>query len=697
MKSQGVLRGGSESLQEEERERIREFNLKRLKWVVVDPRLSASASNADQWIPIKPGQDAALALGMIRWILTAQRFDRRYLENTGRRAALEDGEPTWTDSTYLVRLDTMAFLRAGDIGLEGDADDYVVSVAGVPTRYSRVRHADLESELTVDGIRCKTVFSLLKEEVMAKSIEEYARLAGVRPRVIEGLAREFVSYGKKAVADFYNGVTKHTNGLYTARAVITLNLLIGNIDWKGGLVKGGGSWDYLGTREDARYKLTEIEGAPQPAGIKINRAGERYEDSSEYKKKGYPAKRPWFPLAQHGNYQEILASISQGYPYPIKALMLYYANPAYSVPGAAELASRVLKDRGKIPLLIAIDVEMSESAALADYILPDTVYLEKWFVAPVSAAITSKTVGVGQPVSGELNPSTGEYKPINPDTRMVEDILIHIAKKLDLPGFGEKAFPDGGPLHRAWDYYRRLIANVAYDSSDGGPVPGATEKEKVQYVLSRGGRFEDYGKDLNRRKVPHMYNNICHIYSETLATTRDSVTGETHAGLPKYQPISDVAGRVIEDKDYPFHLVTHKYIFHSLSRTVVNRWLMEVLPDNFVILNPADLRRLGLKKGDSVALRSRSFTGEIYGRIFPMEGVKPGVLVIPHSFGHWEMGSRPRMIDGKKTAYDETRKTGVAAANAVMRLDPLLQDVSLQDKLGGCASLFDTKVSITRA
>lgn len=688
MKSQGILRGGSEALQEEEREKVLEFNLKRLKWVVVDPRLSATASNADQWIAVKPGTDAALALGMARWIIANRKYDRRYLENSNRMAAQKDGEPTWTDATYLVRLDNMSFMRSGG--------DYMVSMGGVPVSHSRAEHGELEAAVEVNGVRCKSVFALLKEKVMAKSIEEYALMAGVEPRVIEGLAREFTSYGKKAVADFYNGVTKHTNGLYTARSIIVLNMLVGNIDWKGGLVKGGGGWDYMGAKPGAKYKLLEIEGAPQPKGVRINRAGHRYEESTEYRKKGYPARRPWFPLAEHGNYQEVLASIAEGYPYPIKALMLCFANPVYSVPGAADPATRVLKDMGKIPLLVVIDVEMSETAALADYILPDTTYLEKWFITSVSPAITCKTVGVGQPVMGQLNASTGEYTPLHPETRMVEDILIDIAKRLRLPGFGERAFQDGGSLHRAWDFYRRAIANVAYDSSDGSPVPGATEEEKVEYVLKRGGRFEDYGKDLDRVTTTHPYGDICHIYSDLLATTRDSFTGETYHGLPVYKPVTDVAGREIKDEEYPFQLLTHKYIFHALSRTVVNRWLMEVLPENFVALNPGDATALGLKKGDRVALRSRSFLGEIYGQVFLMDGIRPGVLVVPHSYGHWEMGSKLRLINGKKSSYDSTRGAGIVAANAIMRLDPLLEDVSLQDKIGGCASLFDTKVSVVK-
>jgi hypothetical protein len=47
----------------------------RLKIAVVDPRLSQTAAKARKWVPIQPGIDAALPLGMIRWIIDNQRYD----------------------------------------------------------------------------------------------------------------------------------------------------------------------------------------------------------------------------------------------------------------------------------------------------------------------------------------------------------------------------------------------------------------------------------------------------------------------------------------------------------------------------------------------------------------------------------------------------------------------------------------------
>ena len=75
-----------------------------MKTAVVDPRLSNDAAHADWWLPVKPSENVALALAMIRWIIENRRFDQRYLENANKAAAVADAEPTWTNAAYLVKI-----------------------------------------------------------------------------------------------------------------------------------------------------------------------------------------------------------------------------------------------------------------------------------------------------------------------------------------------------------------------------------------------------------------------------------------------------------------------------------------------------------------------------------------------------------------------------------------------------------------
>jgi anaerobic selenocysteine-containing dehydrogenase len=86
---------------------------------VVDPRLSKTAEKADTWVPVEPGADGALALGMARWIIENDRHDLTYLQNPSRSAASDDDEPTWSDATHLALVDEPAGpkARAADLGL----------------------------------------------------------------------------------------------------------------------------------------------------------------------------------------------------------------------------------------------------------------------------------------------------------------------------------------------------------------------------------------------------------------------------------------------------------------------------------------------------------------------------------------------------------------------------------------------------
>jgi tetrathionate reductase subunit A len=112
------------------------------------------------------------------------------------------------------------------------------------------------------------------------------------------------------------------------------------------------------------------------------------------------------------------------------------------------------------------------------------------------------------------------------------------------------------------------VANIAFGDKKDDSVPGASEADKVKYVLDRGGRFEDYAKSHKGDHTHHAYKKICLIYSEKLATTRDSITGEYYDGLPKFEPLKDAMGRLMDlqrDK-YPFIINTYHPFFKGLAQ-----------------------------------------------------------------------------------------------------------------------------------
>ncbi|MEX0601686.1 MAG: molybdopterin-dependent oxidoreductase, partial [Rhodothermales bacterium] len=218
-----------------------------LDMVVVDPRHSKTAAKAWQWVPVVPGTDAALAYGLIRWIIDHEGYDAAFLRHANKAAADAGGEATWTNAPYLVRIEADgpgALLRAAEVGLGGEHEFVVVQngrpVAVDPNDTARPVDGDLFHSGTVGGVKVKTAFQLIADYARSKSVAEWAEACGVPAEQVEAVARKFARHGKKATAELYRGAVQHTNGYYNAQAIITLNLLAGNVDWKGGLSKGGG-------------------------------------------------------------------------------------------------------------------------------------------------------------------------------------------------------------------------------------------------------------------------------------------------------------------------------------------------------------------------------------------------------------------------------------------------------------------------
>lgn len=685
--------------------KLMDFRAKGGKYVVVDPRFSNTAALAHRWVPVKPGTDAALALGMARWILENGKYDAKYLANANQAAAKAGGEPTWTDSTRLVvvdpsHADARRYLRADAIG--GKKENYVAWSGGEP---KEIAEAALVGELkpgevTVTGRRCKTAFQLMKERVFSKSLSQYAEDCGLSVDLITALASEFAAAGKQAVTNAYRGAVQHTNGVYNQLSINILNTLAGNYDWRGGNGGGGGGYP----EGSGVIPLGAVPGGVTPKGIKLNRTVKHYEkDAPNLFKRdgGYPAKRPWFPYATHGNYQEVIPSAAQGYPYPIKALITYWNAWPYSTPALRKVFEDYVKDEKKLPLFVAISLNIGEVAAFADYVLPDTTYLEKWAFPGMTPTILTKATPLQQPVVGKLdgkdigtapfNPDAPNvYTPVLPNTKTVGDIHIGLAKALGLPGVGDKAFKDGSPLNSYWDFYKKGLENLSKNT--GKPI---------SEIVAKGGVFEDPGNEYDGKYLKYKYGNLIHIYIEQLATTKDSMTGQHFDGLPHYEPAKfadNTAISTVDEKGYPFQLITYKLAWHAQARTATIPWLIILQPENFVEINASDAKRLRIRNGNKVRLVSATSPSGVVGKAKVTEGLRPGVIAVSHHFGHWELASKPHVVDGVSQGYDRSRGTGLTV-NPIMRLDQFkgkVLNTSIQDKVGGSVSFYDSRVKLVK-
>jgi tetrathionate reductase subunit A len=603
----------------------------RTKIAVADPRFSKLASKAWKWLPVKPGTDGALAMAFIRWMLDEERYDAAFLRNANPAAAAAGGETSWTNAALLVDVSgdhPGALVRAADVTIDGaplkaaetrtykdkDYEEkfFVAMVDGVPTP------VDLDDEETpvvgdlfVDTTLArrhavKSGLQILLDAAREHTVAEWAEIAGLDEDAIVAVARELTSYGKAAAVDIHRGVSQHTNGFYNVLGWMTVNMLLGNFDAKGGMIAAS-TYDTKGAGKGELFDVTKVTGKVGSFGISSIRHGLDYEKTTLFE--GYPAKRNWYPLSSD-IYEEIIPSIGDAYPYPVKALILYMGAPTYALP-AGHTNIEILADVDKLPLFIASDILVGSTSMYADYIFPDLTYLERWEFQGSHPNIPNKVQPVRQPVIAPIPEDCTVYGQTYPIS--LETLILGLAEQLELPGFGTDAFGDGLHLQHPDDLYLRQVANLAFgEKPDGsGAVDDADDRElevfrtarshlpasvfdparweaivgedlwrKVVYVLNRGGRFEDHPKAYDGDRVTHPYGKLLNLYQEKTAKTVHAGTGEKHPGYATYVPVRGFTG---EEPDqyrdgYDLSLITHRVISQTKSRTIADPWLSASCP-----------------------------------------------------------------------------------------------------------------------
>jgi anaerobic selenocysteine-containing dehydrogenase len=513
---------------------------------------------------------------------------------------------------------------------------------------------------------------------------------------------------------------------------MNLNLLVGNFDWAGGMIVAS-TFNYDGTKTDAQpFSLKKLTPkSPKPFGLSVIRHDAKYEESTIFA--DYPAKRNWWPLASDV-YQEILPSIADGYPYAAKVLFSYMGAPTYSLP-AGQTTVGALTDLEALPLYFASDILVGPTTMYADYLFPDLHYLERWEMQGSHPNMPTKVQPVRNPAIASPNEIVkvfGEAQPISYET-----LWLALAEKLGLPGFGKDAFGPGQDLSRPDDFYVRLVANLAFDGKE--PVADASDEElriftasrrhlpkdvfdaarweriagpawrKVVTILNRGGRFDTQEASYKGAQAANKYGKLINLYQEKTAKTKDAFTGKHYLGAPRFVPVVDTLDRepTALSKGYDLQLITQKDVRMTKSRTITASYLSTHYPENAIVVNASDAKRLGLKHGQRVKVVSATNpqgTWELgngakrpmIGKLQVTETIRPGVVTFTLGHGQWASGASDVVIDGQVVKGDPRRGAGVHA-NAAMWIDPHLKNTCMIDKVGGSVSFYDTKVKLVPA
>jgi len=724
------------------------------KIAVADPRFGKLASKAWKWLPLKPGTDGALAAGITRWILENKRYDSKFLACANKAAAVAAGESSWCNATWLVEIrdgKPGKLVRAADIGIAEavtrktkDDKEYqekfmVAMVEGKPavvdpnnTTHAVVGDLFVNTKLE-GGTEVKSGLQILMDSVMEKTTAQWAEIAGISEADMIAVARELTSYGKKAAIDIHRGPAQHTNGFYNVLSWMTINMLLGNFDAKGGMIVAS-TYDYMG--KGKQFDLAAHPGKTAAFGISSIRHGLDYEKTTIFS--GYPAKRNWYPLSSD-IYEEIIPSIGDAYPYPIKVLFLYMAAPTYSLP-AGHTNIKILCDTEKLPLFISNDILIGTTSMYADYIFPDLSFLERWEFQGSHPCVPNKVQPVRQPAMAPIPAECQVFGRAMPMS--LESMILAIGQKMQLPGFGSDAFGKGVDLKHPDDFYVRALGNLAFGEKPDGSeaVPDADDREmdifraaritfpttifdetrwkqiageklwpKIVYILNRGGRFEDWEKGYKGNRVAHPYGALLNLYQEKTAATVHSGTGKKNVGHAFYVPVRDYLGKEPEDlrKGYDLALITHKSIAHCKTRTIVDEWLTAVMPTNGILINPEDANRLRLKADQLVKVSSATNPSgdwdlgagnkrSMVGKIILSGTMRPGVISFALGFGNWATGAVDVVIDGILIKGDPRRSAGIHA-NAAMWTDPTFKNTCMVDPIGGSVSFYDTYVRLIPA
>ena len=691
----------------------------KLSYVVVDPVLTHASSRASgdrgRWVPIRPGTDGAMAMAIMRWMFENERIDSRFLSFPNAELAKANGEPSFSNATHLVVVEPKhpregRMLRASDLGApiaedqrykEGDAF-VCLDEAGKPVFHDQAKgpaqlFVDTALQVGEQPLRVKSSLQLLKEEALRLEMAAYSQACGIDVATLEALARELTSHGKKASVIAHGGMMSGS-GFYNAYALMTINALLGNVNWKGGFVANGGGFKPDG--EGPRYNLDTFPGMVKPGGTPIGR-NVPYEKTSEFaarkaQGKPYPAKAPWFPNAP-GLTTEALPAAVNGYPYGLKALILWSSNPVYGIPGLRERIGGDLANPKKLPLIVSVDPFINESNAYADYIVPDSLMYESWgWVAPWNG-VPTKAMGARWPVIEPKASKTPDGQPIG-----METFFIALARAMKLPGFGAGALTDADgntyPLERPEDWYLRAGANIAWQGKE--PVADATEEDillsgvqriapalqrtlkpeevaKVAFLLSRGGRYqpakEAYDEE-NPEWMRHPLKPMCHLWNENLGTTKNSLSGQRNQGCATWKEATFADGtpmrKVYPASDWPLELVSYKSALQNPYSIGATR-LLAVHPENPVLVHPDDAKRLRLEMGDLAEITTPG--GSVRARIMVHPGVVPGVAAFEHGFGHHELGARAHRI-GKERQPEDARLAAGVNLNDIGVLDPTRAD-----------------------
>ena len=715
------------------------------KIVAVNPVRSGYGAIADEWIGIRPGTDGLFAFALIHELLRMDRIDLDYLVRYANAHWLVIDHPGGADDGLFARdADGHALCWDTQAGAAVDANAIDIAPA-VVGRY-----------VLPDGRKARPVFQLVVDRYLDPQYapDAVSERCGVPADTIRRIARELAQAafdsdlslpiawtdswgrehasmeGRPVAMHAMRGISAHSNGFHTCRALHLLQLLLGAVDAPGSF----------------RFQPPYPKPIPPP-----NRPGKTRKDNGALDAPplgfvhgpedlvvdadGQPRRIDhafsWaYPLSAHGMLHTVIRNAHAGDPYRIDTLLMFMANMSWNSAMNTHQTMQWLTDKDangeyRIPRIIYSDAYASEMVAYADLVLPDTTYLERFDAIslldrPISDADAASDA-IRHPV---FDPATQPGQDGRPrDVRGFQSVLIELGARLGLPGLVNA---DGSPTYRDYaDYIVRhertpgvgLLAG--WRGEDGTREgKGAPNPQQLQRYIEHDGFWHApvpeagrYFKMANRDYLDWAHGLgfvgsnapiVLQLYSETLQKFRLAAQGHgAHVPPPEHRervatyfdplPIwyEPFEGAQVADADarFPLSAVTQRPMFMYHAWGSQNAWLRQIAARNWLYLHPGTGAKHGICDEDWIEVASHH--GAITVQAKFASNVQPDTV--------WTWNAIGKRRGAWKLSKDAPEgEKGFLLNHLISDITPR-GEYANADPVTGQAAWFDLRVAIRKA
>ncbi|RPA61415.1 thiosulfate reductase PhsA [Shewanella frigidimarina] len=434
-------------------------------------------------------------------------------------------------------------------------------------------------------------FDEFAAEVQKYTPEWAETISDVSATAIRRIAHEYASHAPHAVVDFGHRATFTPEEFDMRRALYAANILIGNIERKGGIYMGQkapGYNKFAGENVAPALAKPGVKGMPKPTAIRIDQVEKQYA-------------MMW---SNGGIYQTILDATLDAKPYQLKAWVMSRTNPMQTLTDRA----KVEQSLKKLDLVVSCDLYISETAAYADYILPESTYLER---------------------DEEIQDKSGKNPAYYVRQRVVETIgntrpSWQIFKELGQALGLEQFYP--------WDNIQTLqLMQLNRDHS------------LLEHIKKMG--YVSYGKPLMLRE-PEMVTEFVKAYPNAKSVDADGTyassmsfktpSGKIELTSPKIEGMAPGRG-VIKHRDVQLKQVDELYFIqgkvavHTNGATHNIPMLANLMSKNAIWIHPITAGRLDIHSGD--AIRLTSSVGSEEGTALVTPGIRQDTVFAYMGFG----------------------------------------------------------------